>query len=140
MYEPRRDEAFVDTMPTPAVRDGARGDARGCGPISADDEAELGLPRSREPQLGFVWATYRWARQERLDRVLAAASERGAELSAGDFVRWCKQVLDLLDQLATAPVAGPPGCRRGGDRAGCRVGDAPGRGRAEHAAVNRRPM
>jgi ATP-dependent RNA helicase HelY len=47
-----------------------------------------------------VWAIYRWARQERLDRVLAVASERGNDLSAGDFIRWCKQVLDLLDQLA----------------------------------------
>ncbi len=46
----------------------------------AEDEADLGLPRSREPQLGFVWARYRWARQERLDRVLIAASERGTEL------------------------------------------------------------
>jgi ATP-dependent RNA helicase HelY len=26
------------------------------------------------------------------------------ELSAGDFVRWCRQVLDLLDQIAA--VAG----------------------------------
>ena len=25
-------------------------------------------------------------------------------MSAGDFVRWCKQVLDLLDQLAAAPA------------------------------------
>ena len=29
-----------------------------------------------------------------------------AELSAGDFVRWCKQVLDLLDQLAGGPAPG----------------------------------
>jgi ATP-dependent RNA helicase HelY len=49
---------------------------------------------------------YRWARQDRLDKVLTAASSRGTELSAGDFIRWCKQVLDLLDQLATAPDAG----------------------------------
>ena len=35
--------------------------------------------------------------------MLSAASERGHELSAGDFIRWCKQVLDLLEQLALAP-------------------------------------
>ena len=57
--------------------------------------------------MGLVWALYRWARGERLDRALAAAAEAGSELSAGDFVRWCKQVLDLLEQLAD--VRGPDG-------------------------------
>jgi len=28
------------------------------------------------------------------------AEQNGVELSAGDFVRWCRQVLDLLDQIA----------------------------------------
>ena len=32
-------------------------------------------------------------------RALAAGA--GSELSAGDFVRWTRQVVDLLDQLAT---------------------------------------
>ncbi|HEY5515532.1 MAG TPA: hypothetical protein VIK12_04930, partial [Pengzhenrongella sp.] len=27
---------------------------------------------------------------------------RGSDLAAGDFVRWCKQVIDLLDQLSQA--------------------------------------
>jgi ATP-dependent RNA helicase HelY len=72
----------------------------------AGDEAELGLPQSREPELGFVWAIYRWARGERLELALTAVAETGAELSAGDFIRWCKQVIDLLDQLAAAPSAG----------------------------------
>ena len=53
-----------------------------------------------------MWALHRWARGDRLDRALAAAAEGGAELSAGDFVRWCKQVLDLLEQLATVPAPG----------------------------------
>jgi ATP-dependent RNA helicase HelY len=102
VYEPRRDEAYVDKMPTAAVRDALSTTTRIWSDLSAD-EGELGLPLSREPQPGFVWPIYRWARQERLDRVLAAASERGSEMSAGDFIRWCKQVIDLLDQLAGAP-------------------------------------
>jgi ATP-dependent RNA helicase HelY len=108
VYEPRRDEAFVDTMPTPGVRAALADTARLWADLS-DAEAELGLQRSREPQVGFVWATYRWARQERLDRVLAVASERGNEVSAGDFIRWCKQVIDLLDQLASAPATAGQG-------------------------------
>ncbi|HEX7188324.1 MAG TPA: DEAD/DEAH box helicase [Actinomycetes bacterium] len=51
----------------------------------------------REPDLGFVWATYRWASGDSLDAVL-----RDAELQAGDFVRWTKQVVDLLGQIAVA--------------------------------------
>ena len=37
--------------------------------------------------------------------MLTAAEQNGAELSAGDFVRWCRQVLDLLDQIAAWPAA-----------------------------------
>ena len=102
VYEPRREEALVDRMPSPAVRDAMAATTRLWAGL-VDAEHERGLPLSREPQPGFLWAVYRWARQERLDRVLGAASERGVELSAGDFIRWCKQVLDLLEQLATAP-------------------------------------
>ena len=36
---------------------------------------------------------------ESLEKVLKAASSTGNDLSAGDFVRWCRQVLDLLDQV-----------------------------------------
>jgi ATP-dependent RNA helicase HelY len=108
VYEPRRDEVFVDAMPSPAVRDALAATVRIWADL-ADAEASRGLPQSREPQLGFVWAIYRWARQDRLDRVLNAAAQRGGELSAGDFIRWCKQVLDLLDQIAAAPESAPDG-------------------------------
>ncbi len=47
--------------------------------------------------LGLVAAVHRWANGRSLDAVL-----RGSELAAGDFVRWCKQIIDVLDQLATA--------------------------------------
>jgi ATP-dependent RNA helicase HelY len=106
VYEPRREEFIVEAMPTPGAREALAATVRVWSSI-ADDETEHGLPPSREPQLGFVWAAYRWARQERLDRVLTAAAERGNELSAGDFIRWCKQLLDLLDQLAAAGDKAP---------------------------------
>jgi ATP-dependent RNA helicase HelY len=105
VYEARRDERAADRMPSVAVREALATTVRIWSDL-ADDEAAVGLPQSREPELGFVWAIYRWARGERLDRVLTAAAETGSELSAGDFIRWCKQVLDLLEQLAAAPSAG----------------------------------
>ncbi|MEV8568740.1 DEAD/DEAH box helicase [Streptomyces sp. NPDC051322] len=51
----------------------------------------------REPDLGFAWAAYQWASGRGLDDVL-----RDAEMPAGDFVRWCKQVIDVLGQIAAA--------------------------------------
>ncbi|MFL6056872.1 MAG: DEAD/DEAH box helicase [Actinoallomurus sp.] len=55
----------------------------------------------REPDLGFAWAAYRWASGHQLDAVLV-----DADLTAGDFVRWMKQLLDMLGQIADAA---PPG-------------------------------
>lgn len=43
-----------------------------------------------------------WASGKGLDEVL-----REVEMPAGDFVRWCKQVIDVLGQIsAAAPGAG----------------------------------
>ena len=64
-----------------------------------EDERRHKLDRTREPDAGFAWPVYRWARGESLERVLTAAESTGHELSAGDFVRWCRQVVDLLDQI-----------------------------------------
>jgi ATP-dependent RNA helicase HelY len=50
-----------------------------------------------------------WAQGAHLDAVI------DADLAAGDFVRWCKQVIDLLDQLADA--APTPGLRETAQRA-----------------------
>ncbi|MFK0254637.1 DEAD/DEAH box helicase [Streptomyces sp. NPDC090445] len=60
----------------------------------------------REPDLGFAWAAYEWASGKGLDEVL-----REAEMPAGDFVRWCKQVIDVLGQIAAAapPSGGADG-------------------------------
>ncbi|MDH6227756.1 MULTISPECIES: DEAD/DEAH box helicase [Streptomyces] len=54
----------------------------------------------RQPDLGFAWAAYMWASDKGLDEVL-----REAEMPAGDFVRWCKQVIDVLGQIAAAAPA-----------------------------------
>ena len=69
-------------------------------------EDRHGVPGSRDLDLGFAWAAYRWADGQHLDRVLAGAEEAGTELSGGDFVRWARQLVDLLDQVAA--VAGAP--------------------------------
>jgi len=62
-----------------------------------DRERDLHLDPTREPDLGLTWAVHRWASGHRLDAVLA-----DGDLAAGDFVRWCKQVVDLLGQVQQA--------------------------------------
>lgn len=60
-------------------------------------EAALGASQLREPDASFVWPVYRWASGARLSSVL-----RDGDLSAGDFVRWIRRLIDLLEQIAAA--------------------------------------
>ena len=62
-----------------------------------DLEETHGLDATGALDLGIVGPVHRWANGKGLDAVL-----RGTDLAAGDFVRWCKQVIDVLDQLAQA--------------------------------------
>ena len=64
------------------------------------DEARHNLPRTREPEAGFALAIHQWAAGAPLGYCMAAANEAGAELTPGDFVRWCRQVVDMLQQIA----------------------------------------
>jgi ATP-dependent RNA helicase HelY len=66
-------------------------------------EKQHSLSFLREPDLGFVWAAYRWTRGSKLEDVLESAPG----LTPGDFVRSVKQLIDLLDQIAGAAPAAP---------------------------------
>jgi ATP-dependent RNA helicase HelY len=92
-------------------------------------EGSRGLQLTREPDLGFVWPIYRWARGESLAKVLASGVE--TDMSAGDFVRWARQVLDLLGQISEA--AGPKSTIRRSARAAM---DALNRGVLAYTSVN----
>lgn len=67
-----------------------------------DVEEANKLPLTGEPELGLVWPIFKWAKGRHLQDVLS-----GTDLAAGDFVRWVKQVIDLLDQLADIPNLDP---------------------------------
>ncbi len=109
LYESRRDgdeRASVPKGPTAAA-------VEACQQLWAEieaEEAKHGLSLTREPDTGFVWPMYQWARGEPLAKVLANGHNYDSDMPAGDFVRWARQVLDLLGQLKDAPAA-PPGVR-----------------------------
>ena len=89
--------------PTPGLRQALQQTSRLSATLRADEHRHR-IALSREPDDGFVSVIYRWARTGDLAAALAAAdvAGNGSSLSAGDFVRWCRQVLDLLDQLRNA--------------------------------------
>ena len=63
-------------------------------------ERDARLARGPEPDIGFSEAAYAWAAGRSLASVL-----EDSELTAGDFVRWVRQVSDFAGQIADA--AGP---------------------------------
>ncbi|MCT1683899.1 RNA helicase [Corynebacterium appendicis] len=65
----------------------------------ASDEQRHRLPLTNMPDPGFALSLHQWAAGAPLGYALAAAAESGAELTPGDFVRWCRQVIDLLEQI-----------------------------------------
>jgi ATP-dependent RNA helicase HelY len=64
-----------------------------------DLHAEHRLPSLPAPQWGIVSAIHGWAQGKSLDTVLD-----GTEIAPGDMVRWCKQVIDALDQIAASAL------------------------------------
>jgi ATP-dependent RNA helicase HelY len=107
VYEARRDGPLEARLPPGKVSDALTATARLWAELE-DDERRHRLDRTRQPDPGFAWAVYRWARGESLEKVLSAAEENGAELGAGDFVRWCRQVIDFLDQIRDVVGGGDP--------------------------------
>lgn len=98
VFEARRDTAGEPRLPAGGVPAAWQETTRLWVELT-EDERRHRLDRTREPDAGFAWPVYRWARGESLEKVLTAAETNGQELSAGDFVRWCRQVIDLLDQV-----------------------------------------
>jgi ATP-dependent RNA helicase HelY len=100
VYSARRDDR--DRSPAvpggPASRLGIALDATTRIWSELDDLESARRIESTQPlDLGLVAPVHRWAAGRGLDAVL-----RDADLAAGDFVRWCKQVVDVLDQVAKA--------------------------------------
>jgi len=120
LYESRGGDgpgaALAAEVPTPRLRQALQQTSRLSDALRADEQTHR-IAASREPDDGFVNVIYRWARTGDLAAALAAADAAGSgsPLSAGDFVRWCRQVLDLLDQIRNA--APDPELRAGAKRA-----------------------
>jgi ATP-dependent RNA helicase HelY len=104
LYEARRESEERVSVPRGPINDAVEATLSIWSELEAD-EHQRHLEITREPDLGFVWPIYRWARGEPLSKVLASVHTLDGDLPAGDFVRWARQVVDLLGQLAEAAGA-----------------------------------
>ncbi len=102
VYEPRRDNDGPGEygLPRGAFRTALTATQELWSDLD-DLERDRRLPGTEPVATGLAKAMYSWARGAMLDRVLVEA-----DMPAGDFVRWAKQTIDLLDQLSI--VADPP--------------------------------
>ncbi|GLW99662.1 DEAD/DEAH box helicase [Microtetraspora sp. NBRC 16547] len=101
IYESRQsDDARSPQIPAGEAKEALAAMIRLWGELESIEE-DHGLSFVREPDLGFVWVAFRWAKGHSLDAVLT-----DGDLAAGDLVRWMKQLLDLLGQLRDAAPIG----------------------------------
>jgi ATP-dependent RNA helicase HelY len=102
VYEARERTPLPGTLPTPRLEDGYERLQRLWRQIRrAEDEHEVQLCRELEP--GFAATAHAWSEGAALESVL-----EDTEMAPGDFVRNCKQLIDLLRQIedvSDAPVA-----------------------------------
>ncbi|WP_167050938.1 DEAD/DEAH box helicase [Salinibacterium sp. ZJ77] len=94
VYEPRREDAIERGLPRGRFRD-VFSATEDIWVRLSDAEQERRLPETAPLSASLALATHLWAGGARLDAVL-----RDTDLAAGDFVRWMKQIVDLLDQIS----------------------------------------
>ena len=96
VFEPRREEGLINEryLPRGKFLD-ALHETQNLWSDLEELENYHKLPGTNPLATGLCLAMYKWAKGSRLDDVLF-----DADLPAGDFVRWSKQTIDLLDQLS----------------------------------------
>ncbi|GAA2548907.1 ATP-dependent RNA helicase HelY [Neomicrococcus aestuarii] len=113
VFQAKREERMLDVkLPSPGIHDAWDVAVREWSELT-DLEEEHHLPQTAAPELGLVWPMFHWARGKDLGDAI-----KGTDLAAGDFVRWAKQVIDSLDQLAKVQGISPKfakNCRRAVD-------------------------
>ncbi|WP_081684136.1 DEAD/DEAH box helicase [Granulicoccus phenolivorans] len=112
VYEARRDRRNEPPRMPDQETDSAIEQVRAIHREVSLAERDTKLERGPEPEAGFAEAAYAWAAGRPLSTVL-----RQSGLTAGDFVRWVRQVIDFADQVGNAAA----GIERGELRAQCRA-------------------
>jgi ATP-dependent RNA helicase HelY len=100
VYEARREETGLGPPVPPGAVGAALDRTVRVWSRLQDTEAAHRLELTAAPDLGMTVPIHRWARGQGLDEVL-----EDGDLTPGDFVRWTRQAIDLLGQIAQASEA-----------------------------------
>ena len=93
VHETRRDDRAPEMIPEPAVGVALEASTRIAARLQSA-ETRHGITPTSSPDPAIAGIVHRWAQGMHL-----AAALEGNDLPPGDFVRHCRQVIDLLDQL-----------------------------------------
>lgn len=93
VYQARREEGGVPRLPSKQLQE-AFGELQQLWSQLFHIETDSRLPITPEPDPGMMKAIFAWTEGKTLSSAMGSA-----EFSAGDFVRWAKQTLDLLGQV-----------------------------------------
>ena len=96
-YEPRRDDEGDGRMPVGAPFAHAFDRVIDIWERLDDLADRHKLPRTEMPHTGLAATMHGWSSGQPIEHLLDSA-----DIGAGDFVRWAKQTIDLLDQIAQA--------------------------------------
>ena len=96
IHEARGDDVPEARMPSVEVAE-ALGEMEAIWRDVTTLKSQHDLDGDRELDPGIAWMVHRWTSGRQLEEVL-----RDGGMAAGDFVRRCKQVVDLLGQIAQA--------------------------------------
>jgi ATP-dependent RNA helicase HelY len=102
-YEPRRQETvggWPKEIAEPATR------VEGLWLEITAAERQAGVPETRPPDAGFASIAARWVAGENLAELF-----EDEDSSVGDFVRNCRQLIDLLRQIHDVEEVPPDGVR-----------------------------
>lgn len=94
VFDSRRDdEEETISLPEGTFADVVEATVRVWGTIK-DVEAQYRTDYTPDIDVNFVWPMLRWSRGQVITKVL-----RNSDLAPGDFVRWTKQVIDIVNQI-----------------------------------------
>jgi ATP-dependent RNA helicase HelY len=92
----REDEEETISLPEGAFADVLESTVKAWGEIK-DVEAQYRTDYIPDIDVNFVWPMLRWSRGQIITKVL-----RNSDQAPGDFVRWTKQVIDIVNQIGLA--------------------------------------
>lgn len=100
-YEARREDAGAAELPIDPAFERALSATERISTTLRTAQQRARVEPTPEPDAGIAAVMHRWASGQHF-----AASVADSGLPAGDFVRQCRQVVDLLSQLTSHPVVG----------------------------------